>query len=93
MRNVIASARIKQSPEINVTPVLSCEGRCVDAKPHELSHLELRYEYHPQDPPALNMMYRCDTCGRLRRWGCITWKAALLMDPDLTTSVLGLSEG
>ena len=92
MRNVIVSARIKTSPEINATPILWCEGRCSGIRPHEFSRLELRYEFHPQDPPGLNLIYRCDTCGQSRRWGCITWKAALLMDSDLAAGALG-SEG
>lgn len=92
MRNVIVSARIKQNPGTNATPILWCEGACDGVTAHEFSHLELRYEYHPQDPPALNLIYRCDACSKARRWGCIKWESALQMDPGLTAGVLGLSE-
>jgi len=92
MRNVIVSARIKQRPEINETPILSCEGTCSGVTAHEFSHLDLRYEFHPEDPPGLNLIYRCDTCSKARRWGCITWASALLMDPDLTAGALGSAE-
>jgi hypothetical protein len=90
MGSVIASVAIREHADINATPLLACEGKCRGLiTPHEFCSLELRYAYHPEDPPSLHLIYRCDGCNGPRRWGLITWSSAVSMDPDLLQNLSG----
>lgn len=84
MRSIITSPTIGGHPDINPTPMLECQGSCDGATAHEFSHLELSLEYQPENPPAFDLSYRCDTCNKARRWGSLTWERAHEMDPSIS---------
>ena len=85
MRSIITSQKLAESDEINSTPMLACEGKCGGVTAHDFAYLELCFIGQPDDSPehGLSLMYRCDTCGKKRIWGCIRWSKAVEIDPSI----------
>ena len=82
MRSIIASAAFKEHPDITRYPVLECKGKCRAITPHEFSHLELEVEER-LGAATVDLMYRCDTCNKARRWGSMLWNQAVEIDPEI----------